>query len=51
LRDVRAFRAAGLIDANVPRLIRDHREVRQYRRNMSGAAALAEITGPPPAWR
>ena len=51
LRDVRAFRAAGLIDANVPRLIRDHREVRQYRRNMSGAAALAEITGPPAAWR
>jgi glycosyltransferase involved in cell wall biosynthesis len=50
VRDVREFHAAGLIDANVPRLIRDHREVRQYRRNMSGAAALAELTGPPSTW-
>src|SRR5499427_3561620 len=44
VRDVREFHAAGLIDANVLRLIRDHREVRQYRRNMSAAAALAAIT-------
>jgi glycosyltransferase involved in cell wall biosynthesis len=51
LRDVREFRAAGLIDANALRLIRDHREVRRYRRDMSSAAALARITGPPPAWR
>jgi glycosyltransferase involved in cell wall biosynthesis len=51
LRDVREFYAAGLIDADVLRLIRDHREVRRYRREMSGAAALAGLTGPPPAWR
>jgi glycosyltransferase involved in cell wall biosynthesis len=51
LRDVRAFRAAGLIDADVPRLVRDHREVRRYRRDMSSAAALASITGPPSSWR
>jgi glycosyltransferase involved in cell wall biosynthesis len=50
-RDVREFRTAGLIDADVPRLIRDHRAVRRYRREMSGAAALAGLTGPPPAWR
>jgi glycosyltransferase involved in cell wall biosynthesis len=51
LRDVRDFHAAGLIDANALRLIRDHREVRRYRRDMSSAAALAGITGPPPTWR
>ena len=51
LRDVRDFHAAGLIDANALRLIRDHREVRCYRRDMSSAAALARITGPPPTWR
>jgi glycosyltransferase involved in cell wall biosynthesis len=49
-RDLRDFRAAGLIDANILRLIRDHREVRRYRRAMSGAAGLAQITAPPPAW-
>jgi glycosyltransferase involved in cell wall biosynthesis len=50
-RDIRGFRAAGLIDANALRLIRDHREVRLYRRDMSSAAALARITGPPETWR
>ncbi len=50
-RDLRTFRAAGLIDWNVPRLIRDHREVRRYRRATSGAAALSALTGPPAAWR
>jgi glycosyltransferase involved in cell wall biosynthesis len=50
-RDLRIFRAAGLIDWNVPRLIRDHREVRQYRRAMAGAAALAGLRGPPEEWR
>jgi glycosyltransferase involved in cell wall biosynthesis len=50
-RDLRTFRAAGLIDFDLPRLIRDHREVRRYRRAMSRAGALAGITGPPAEWR
>ena len=50
-RDLRTFRAAGLIDFDLPRLIRDHREVRSYRRAMSGAEALAGIAGPPAEWR
>jgi glycosyltransferase involved in cell wall biosynthesis len=49
-RDLGALRAAGLIDLDVLRLIRDHREVRRYRRAMSGADALAGITGPPAQW-
>jgi glycosyltransferase involved in cell wall biosynthesis len=50
VRDLRDFRAAGLISLDVARLIRDHREVRRYRRAMSGAAALAELEGPPDRW-
>jgi len=50
-RDLAALRAAGLIDFNVLRLIRDHREVRRYRRAMSGAEALARLAGPPAEWR
>jgi glycosyltransferase involved in cell wall biosynthesis len=50
-RDLKALYAAGLIDFNVPRLIRDHREVRRYRRSMSGARGLAELSGPPAEWR
>jgi glycosyltransferase involved in cell wall biosynthesis len=50
-RDLKMFGAAGLIDWNVPRLCRDHREVRRYRRAMSGAEALAGLAGPPAAWR
>jgi glycosyltransferase involved in cell wall biosynthesis len=50
-RDLGDLRAAGLIDLDVPRLLRDHREVRRYRREMSSADALAQLTGPPPAWR
>ncbi len=49
--DLKAFRGAGLIDWNVPRLIRDHREVRRYRRRMSRAEALARLAGPPAEWR
>ena len=51
LRDLRALREAGLIDADPVRLIRDHREVRRYRRAMSSAAALARLTGPPASWQ
>jgi glycosyltransferase involved in cell wall biosynthesis len=50
-RDLSALRAAGLIGADPLRLIRDHREVRRYRRAMSGAAGLASLTGPPAAWQ
>jgi glycosyltransferase involved in cell wall biosynthesis len=50
-RDLGDLRAAGLIDLDVPRLFRDHREVRRYRREMSGADALAGLAGPPPEWR
>jgi glycosyltransferase involved in cell wall biosynthesis len=50
-RDVRALRAVGLIDFDVWRLIRDHREVRRYRRAVSGTQALAGLTGPPAEWR
>jgi glycosyltransferase involved in cell wall biosynthesis len=50
-RDLGALRAAGLIDTNVARLLRDHRAVRRYRRAMSSAEALAGLTGPPAEWR
>src|SRR5262245_58331175 len=50
-RDLRALRAAGLIDFDVLRLIRSHREVRRYRRVMSGAEWLARLVGPPAEWR
>ena len=50
-RDLARLSAAGLIDANIPRLARDHREVSRYRRAMSGEAALATLTGPPETWR
>jgi len=50
-RDLRDLRAAGLIDLHVQRLVRDHREVRRYRREMSGEKALAGLAGPPAEWR
>jgi glycosyltransferase involved in cell wall biosynthesis len=50
-RDFRALRAAGLIGADPLRLIRDHREVRHYRRAMSGVAGLASLAGPPASWQ
>lgn len=50
-RDLMRLRAAGLIDANLVRLARDHREVSRYRRTMSAPAALASLTGPPESWR
>jgi len=49
-RDLRGFRAAGLIDGNILRMWRDHREVRRYRRAMSQPQALAQLAGPPDAW-
>ncbi len=50
-RDLQALHRAGLIDANVARLIRDHRAVRRYRRAMAGERALAGLGGPPAEWR
>jgi glycosyltransferase involved in cell wall biosynthesis len=50
-RDLKALRAAGLIDFDVLRLVRNHREVRRYRRAMSGAQGLAGLVGPPAEWR
>ena len=48
--DIRHFRAAGLLDASIARLWRDHREVRQYRRGMRSREALAALQGPPAEW-
>jgi hypothetical protein len=45
------LRSAGLIDFDVLRLIRNHREVRRYRRAMSGAEGLARVVGSPAEWR
>jgi glycosyltransferase involved in cell wall biosynthesis len=50
-RDLGDLRAAGLIDLDVPRLLRDHRDVRRYRREMSDEEALANLAGPPAEWR
>jgi len=50
-RDLARLSAAGLIGANIPRLVRDHREVSLYRRAVSGEKALAMLTGPPPDWK
>jgi len=43
--------AARLIDFDVLRLMRNHREVRRYRRAMSGAEGLGRLMGPPTEWR
>ncbi len=51
LRDLGAFRAAGLIDGNVARLIRDHRAVKRYRKTMSNAPMLSALSGPPDGWQ
>jgi glycosyltransferase involved in cell wall biosynthesis len=50
-RDLRAFHSRRLIGANPWRLIRDHREVSQYRRTMSRPEALAAISAAPQSWR
>jgi glycosyltransferase involved in cell wall biosynthesis len=51
LRDLGRLSAAGLVDANVARLVRDHREVSRYRKAMSREAALATLAGPPADWQ
>ena len=47
---VAAFRAAGLIDANLPRVIARHRAVSDYRREHATGAALAALRGAPEKW-
>jgi glycosyltransferase involved in cell wall biosynthesis len=49
--DLKALHTAGLVDFDVLRLIRNHREVRRYRRAMSGAEKLAHLHGPPLEWK
>ena len=51
LRDLGAFYAAGLIDGNVARLVRDHRAVKRYRKEMSSTPMLAALSGPPDGWQ
>jgi glycosyltransferase involved in cell wall biosynthesis len=46
-RDLRDFRRVGLIDGNLPRLWREYRLVRGYRRAMSKHEALATLTQAP----
>jgi len=50
-RDFSALHEAGLIGSNPLHEVRAHREVKRYRRAMSGADALAAIKGPPESWR
>jgi glycosyltransferase involved in cell wall biosynthesis len=50
-RDLDAFRAAGLLAGGPVRLLRNHREVRRYRRHTMSGEALAAITDPPQSWR
>jgi glycosyltransferase involved in cell wall biosynthesis len=45
INDWRRFRAAGLLTRNIAPLVRDHREVRRYRRTMSNRDALLSLTG------
>ena len=51
LRDFQRLHAAGLIDGNLVRVIRDHREVSRYRKATSSGEALTALTGPPESWR
>jgi hypothetical protein len=50
IAEVRRFRAAGLLDAGLMRLWRDHLEVKRYRRAHATAEALAALAGPPADW-
>lgn len=50
IAEVRRFRAAGLLDAGIVRLWRDHLDVKHYRRAHATAEALAALAGPPADW-
>jgi len=49
-RDFVAFRAAGIVDTNVLRLIARHRAVSRYRRVHATPQGLKALTGAPQAW-
>ncbi|HEY1309641.1 MAG TPA: glycosyltransferase [Pseudolabrys sp.] len=49
-RDLRDFKRAGLIDGNIVKMWREHRQVRRYRRAMSTHQALAALKLPPDDW-
>ena len=48
--DWSAFRRSGLLPGGLPRIWRDHREVRNYRRTMSNPEALSRLSGAPAEW-
>jgi glycosyltransferase involved in cell wall biosynthesis len=48
--DWRAFKAAKVIDGNLVRMWRDHREVADYRRRMKDSESLATLAAPPDNW-
>lgn len=48
--DIRRFQKAGLLDAGLMRLWRDHLEVKRYRRSHASADALATLNAPPTDW-
>lgn len=50
IAEIRRFRAAGLLDAGIVRLWRDHLDVKYYRRAHATAEALAKLAGPPADW-
>ena len=50
LRDVYDFHRAGVINGNILRMWREHREVHRYRRTHSGQEALASLTSGPDSW-
>ena len=49
-RDLRDFRAAGLLTEGPLRLWRDYREVKRYRRQNARREALASLVDPPHTW-
>jgi glycosyltransferase involved in cell wall biosynthesis len=47
LGDWRRFKMAGLLDGSMASLVRDHREIRRYRRAASNREVLLSLAGPP----
>jgi glycosyltransferase involved in cell wall biosynthesis len=50
LQHLKDFRRAGLIDGTIWQVLRDHRDVKRYRRSLSSPDCLSRMTGPPTAW-
>ena len=49
--DYQKMRAAGLISGNPLRDVRNHLDVKKYRRRMNNVDALTRLKGPPESWR